>query len=608
MSTGSNKRHYFALRKASIGQKMLLGQLGVVCAAFFVTFSHYYAKSVHNKLYTEITHTHSATALAQQIETHVANLKQYQNDFFISKKDSQQTVQALRDAQQSLLTLINNLDQQLNILYAVHNKGKDNALDGENNRTTTTKLITKLKQSLSSNEQLFNSLSNSSRQNNLNLTSYLESHRDTLSNTLKPALSAIKSINDMTLRLETEIKSSRQNKIYHTDAVYWILLFIAFVLCASAASLFSFGVLRRLQSLLGTSTALNNGDLTQNTEYTEWEDQLGTLSKNMSSMTSNFNRIISKTRQAASQVAVAANQVLGGNTELSSRTQEQASSLEQVAASMEEMTGTVDTNADNASRAAEQAENTKDLASSGDEVATKTAEAMALIEASNTSINEVLEQIQDFAFQTNLLALNAAVEAARAGEHGRGFAVVANEVRNLASRSAEAAKAIKTLTADNTKNIIEGSQMVKQSGDMLREIMTASGEVSILINEIAAASQEQSSGIQQVNRAVVEMDNITQQNAALVEEAAAASEAMRAQAQQLEELVAFFKLELKEKTEETNEKENKAAPIPNRPSDNLDAQTKPLSSTLSNPEKNKRITNPAQGKVKLEDDDEWLEF
>ncbi|MBQ0799906.1 MAG: HAMP domain-containing protein [Porticoccaceae bacterium] len=370
------------------------------------------------------------------------------------------------------------------------------------------------------------------------------------------AANAIAPLLGQTQQLTAQVRDTNAKLIARDRRAGTIRFFI--VVCSIPAVLtlafllFTLDIIRRVKSVLQAASTIAAGDLSQDIEHTGWRDELGQLSNEMLNMKASLNNVISKTRQASTQVAVASSQVLGGNTELSSRTQEQASSLEEVAASMEEMTGTVDTNAENATRAADLAKGAKDLAGDGDEVAVKTAAAMARIEQSNANIAEVLELIQDFAFQTNLLALNAAVEAARAGEHGRGFGVVASEVRNLAGSSAKAAKDIKAMINESVKNINEGTELVNNSGNTLRQIVSSSSDVSDLVSEIAAASQEQSAGIQQVNRAVVEMDSITQQNAALVEEAAAASEAMGVQAQQLKELVAFFKVEGGENSDTEN--------------------------------------------------------
>lgn len=252
--------------------------------------------------------------------------------------------------------------------------------------------------------------------------------------------------------------------------------------------------------------------------------------------------IISRIKSAADEVSVAAEQVSEGNTSLSQRTQEQASNLEEVASSMEEMTGTVGQNADNAHQANQLATAARQQADKGGEVVGRAVSSMYEISESSKKIADIIRVIDEIAFQTNLLALNAAVEAARAGDQGRGFAVVAGEVRNLAGRSATAAKEIKDLIQDSVSKVDEGTQLVAESGEALQEIVNSVKKVSDIVAEIAAASNEQSEGIGQVNRAVMQMDDMTQQNASLVEEAAASSESMGAQAEELQTLVNFFKL------------------------------------------------------------------
>ena len=252
--------------------------------------------------------------------------------------------------------------------------------------------------------------------------------------------------------------------------------------------------------------------------------------------------IVQKIRTSAMNINTAASEVSKGNTELSARTEEQASSLEETAASMEEMTSTVQQNADNSRQANQLAAAARDQAMQGGQVVSRAVEAMSGINRSSRKIADIIGVIDEIAFQTNLLALNAAVEAARAGEQGRGFAVVASEVRNLAQRSASAAKEIKALISDSVQRVAEGSKLVDESGATLQEIVSSVKKVSDIIGEIAVASEEQSSGISQVNTAITQMDQMTQQNAALVEEAAAASESMDEESRALIELVQFFQL------------------------------------------------------------------
>lgn len=266
------------------------------------------------------------------------------------------------------------------------------------------------------------------------------------------------------------------------------------------------------------------------------------VAASISNTVTRLRDVISGIQSGAEEVSIASAQVGQGNTDLSQRTQEQASSLEEVAASMEEMTSTVNQNAENANQANDLAREATEKAEQGGDIANRAVSAMSEISDASRQISDIINVIDDIAFQINLLALNAAVEAARAGDQGRGFAVVAGEVRNLAGRSATAAKEIKELIQDSVGKVETGTSLVGESGTRLDDIVSSIKRVSENIAEIAAASREQSDGITQVNRAILQMDDMTQQNASLVEEAAAASETVDNQARQLKELVSFFKV------------------------------------------------------------------
>ena len=284
------------------------------------------------------------------------------------------------------------------------------------------------------------------------------------------------------------------------------------------------------------------GDLTARVASGDKVGDLRKMADSINALLGGMSDVVSKVKAAANEVYLGADEISQGNSNLSQRTEEQASSLEETASSMEEMTATVRQNADNAAQANQLASAARNQAENGGEVTGRAVEAMHQINEASNRIADIIRVIDDIAFQTNLLALNAAVEAARAGEQGRGFAVVASEVRTLAGRSAAAAKEIKDLIQDSVKKVEDGSLLVSQSGEALGTIVTSIKKVSDIVAEIAAASREQASGIDQVNRAVTEMDQMTQQNAALVEEATAASKSVADQARELNQIVAAYRL------------------------------------------------------------------
>jgi len=286
---------------------------------------------------------------------------------------------------------------------------------------------------------------------------------------------------------------------------------------------------------------LAQGDLTDQMTST-CDGDLAQIKVSLNSAITNLTTTLTTVREAAESVTTGAEEITKGNEDLSQRTSEQASSLEETSSAMEEMTSTVKQNADNAKQANQLAITARDVAEKGGAVTTKAVEAMGEINKSSKKIADIITVIDEIAFQTNLLALNAAVEAARAGEHGRGFAVVAAEVRNLAQRSATAAKEIKGLINESIQRVTDGSELVDQSGKTLAEIVGSVKRVTDIIAEITAASQEQASGIDQVNKAIMQMDETTQQNAALVEEATSASQSMKEQARELMGQVASFQL------------------------------------------------------------------
>jgi methyl-accepting chemotaxis protein len=287
--------------------------------------------------------------------------------------------------------------------------------------------------------------------------------------------------------------------------------------------------------------SIAGGDLTRQVEV-ETDNETGQLLAALKEMNASLVNTVSEVRVSTDTIATASSQIAAGNLDLSSRTEEQAASLEETASSMEELTSTVKQNADNARQANQMVVSASDHAVKGGQVVAQMVSTMGSIKESSRKIVDIIGVIDGIAFQTNILALNAAVEAARAGEQGRGFAVVASEVRSLAQRSAAAAKEIKELIGDSVEKVDAGGRLVVETGESMEQIVTAVKQVADIMSEIAAASAEQSSGIEQVNIAITQMDEVTQQNAALVEEAAAASSSMQDQAANLANTVAVFKL------------------------------------------------------------------
>ncbi len=296
-----------------------------------------------------------------------------------------------------------------------------------------------------------------------------------------------------------------------------------------------------LRRAVESAEAIAEGDLASDIKVAG-KDETAQLLQALSAMKANLARIVGDVRQGSTGVSTASAEIAQGNHDLSARTEQQASALEETAASMEELSSTVRQNADNAKQANQLAINAATVAVKGGEVVAQVVDTMKGINDSSKKISDIISVIDGIAFQTNILALNAAVEAARAGEQGRGFAVVASEVRSLAGRSADAAKEIKTLINDSVQRVAHGTALVDQAGVTMTEVVGSIRRVTDIMGEISAASVEQSQGVSQVGEAVTQMDQATQQNAALVEEMAAAASSLKSQAQELVQTVAVFKL------------------------------------------------------------------
>jgi methyl-accepting chemotaxis protein len=357
-------------------------------------------------------------------------------------------------------------------------------------------------------------------------------------------------------------------------------------------------ITRPLQQALRLANAVAKGDLSQRIEV-ESRDEFGQLLQALKDMNGSLTGIVAEVSDASAAITIATREIASGNSDLSQRTEQQASSLEETASSMEELTSTVKQNAANAKQANQLATRASDIAMRGGQAVDDVVRTMALISASSKKIADIIAVIEGIAFQTNILALNAAVEAARAGEQGRGFAVVASEVRNLAQRSAAAAKEIKVLIDASVDKVDIGSNQVEQAGTTMHEVVEAVKRVTDIMAEISAASDEQSAGIEEVNQAIVQMDDMTQQNAALVEEAAAAAEAMQGQAEVLAQAVSAFRLDRSRAV-------SRRGPEP--AIGQVSPVTLPAAAIPSGTERALRARTGPSGKAKAVSDGDWKEF
>ena len=351
--------------------------------------------------------------------------------------------------------------------------------------------------------------------------------------------------------------------------------------------------------------ALADGDLTVRMEG-QFHGVFAQMRDNANATANQLADIVGRIQQAAGQITLAASEIASGNQDLSQRTEQQAANLEETAASMEELTSTVRQNAEHARQANQLAVGAADVAAKGGQVTQSMVSTMSGIEQSSRKIGDIISVIDGVAFQTNILALNAAVEAARAGEQGRGFAVVAAEVRTLAQRSAAAAKEIKTLIDDSVGKVADGSTLVSQAGATMGEIVTSVQRVTDIMAEISAASQEQSSGIEQVGQTVAQMDQTTQQNAALVEEATAAARALEEQANQLSQAVSMFKLD-QHPASSPALPATTARPAPTPPAAAAPAPVAAAKRGKAKP-KAKPQAAPSMREPALANDDDWQEF
>jgi methyl-accepting chemotaxis protein len=366
---------------------------------------------------------------------------------------------------------------------------------------------------------------------------------DPLETVLRNALQLMPAISGLRAPLEQTAEQQLEQQLSHLRTLrdeLLVLLACTLALVVATISMVSARTVNEMNQLVTVVSNLAEGDYARDIAA-HGSDEVAHMAVALGSMQDKLREVLQGVRGSAYTVALAAREISAGTADLSVRTEQQAANLEETASSMEHMTSTVRQNADNARLADTLAQAARDQAENGGVVVEKAVAAMGAIDVSSKQIADIISVIDEIAFQTNLLALNAAVEAARAGDQGRGFAVVAGEVRNLAQRSASAAKAIKALINDSVAKVGEGGRLVSESGRYLGEIVAAVKKVSVVVGEISNASQEQAASAEQISRALTQMDQSTQQNAAMVEQANAAAASMSEQAVRLSELIAFFR-------------------------------------------------------------------
>lgn len=354
-------------------------------------------------------------------------------------------------------------------------------------------------------------------------------------------LQRLKDLQALTLKFGAEKIVTEFSRMDRTMIIMLVILLFSISAGVLITYILSMAVSKPVKLGLAFAQKIADGDLTERIDLDQ-EDELGMLAKSLNKAADNLEKLVANVNMSVNNLTMAVTDISSGNQNLSQRTTEQASSLEEIASTLEEATATIRQTADNTVEANKIADSSTKLAVNGGTIVEETVGSINRISESGKKIGEIIAVINEIAFQTNLLALNAAVEAARAGDQGRGFAVVASEVRNLAQRAGSSAKEIEALIKDTLENINQGTSLVSKSGVALNELITSVKEVGRIISEVTASTEEQRQGIDQINIAVMDLDTMTQQNAALVEETASASEEMAAQAEELTELMKQFKV------------------------------------------------------------------